>query len=261
MNHIIKPFKPYFNTPLEPRRTQGMIAYYDATTQQGGGYLADRYGRRHGVFANNPTWQNGNAITGLASSNQRVQMDNIPSLVYPYTILAITSFPSLPGSGVFLGLPVSGYSSTYPSWGHDDGFTSIILGVTSEGQFGIPISYLSINKYYQLAVVATSASDVRIFCDGIRLNFSPYFNNIGYLNTLNSIIFGARYNSGYSRTSNFNFKQLAIFNRALTHGEILAHYEDQYCFYEQPKIYGFIPSGGGSSLPAIINNHRQQGAM
>lgn len=245
MNHIIKPFRPYFNTPLDPRRTQGMIVYYDATTQQGGGYLADRVGGRHGVFANNPIWQDGNAITGLAVSNQRVQMNNIPSLAYPYTIIAITSFPTLPGSGVFLALPVSGYASTYPSWGHDES-KSIIFGATASVKMAIANSNFIKNKYYQVAVIANSANDVKVLRDGVELVFTTS-GDVGYINTRNSIILGARYNSGYSRPSNFNFQQLAIFNRALTRGEILAHYQDPYYFYERPKIYGFVSSGAVQS--------------
>lgn len=262
MNHIIKPFRPYFNTPLDPHKTQGMIAYYDATTQQGGGYLADKVGNRHGVFANNPTWRDGNAVTGLAASNQRVQMNNIPSLVYPYTIIAITSFPALPGSGVFLGLPVSGYASTYPSWGHDDGGNSIIFGATSSVIFAVAISNFSINKKYQIAVIANSATDIIVMVDGINMSRYTSPTNIGYINTWNSVVFGARYNSGYSRPSNFNFQQLAIFNRALTRGEILAHYQDPYYFYERPKIYGFVSaSGSGSGMFHFLRNSMNRGYM
>lgn len=249
MNHIVR---PYFNTPLDTRRTQGMIAYYDATTQQGGGYLVDKVGNKHGVFYNSPTWQDGNKICGNGTSQYIIPSGlNLvnESRITISTLVSVDAWTS--GANLLSFRAFSaGYSYALASDRINVGRSGYLVAANSSG--------LSANKVFRLTVVHNSSSSINVYVNGLDLTMTGN----DYWNTNSNFIIGARYNSSvYSRFSSFKLQQLAIFNRALTHGEILAHYEDPYYFYERPKIYGFIFSSSGNSLPAIINNHRQQGVM
>lgn len=263
MNHIVKPFRPYFNTPLDPHRTRGMIAYYDATTQQGGGYLADRVGNRHGVFNSSVSWSNGNSVS-TSGTNTRI-VAPCEYLLFPFAVLGEISLSAFNNNLVFLGVPgpLLSDSTRRCCWSRtkDARITFSGNGIAANG-FGLAGSDFVVNRFYHIVINYLSSTEIEIYKNGVKSQ--PISTNDYWRHMSGNISIGARYDGTAWDTTyagSCRFQQLAIFNRALTRGEILAHYQDPYYFYERPKIYGFILSSSGSSLPAIINNYRQQGVM
>ena len=252
MNHIVKPFKPYFNTPLDPRKTQGLIAYYDARLQGGGTELCDLTQRLYRGSLLGVTWD-----------------DNCLLYDNPADVVNIGRFDIAPPMTLLVRLLWDGNTTRNncimakrDSWNDADMRWLFLRRTTGRIAFQTKTTYqefssytLTSNIFIDIGLTINSTSMI-LYADGVRVG-------TGTMPTLSTdttamVRIG---NCQDAEAWSGKIESVKIFNRVLLPSEIKSHYQDPYYFFERPKIYGFISSSSGSSLPAIINNYRQQGVM
>lgn len=240
----------FFNSPLDPAKSQGLVAYYDATLQQGGSELYDLVGRRNGIFTGSPTWDHG-AVCGDGSS-QYITLNNFISTewTFPFTFMARIAFDAWVDGGVLIAWRANDVSY---SWSFGSGPR---INVTrSSSMYAADASNIVTGRVVNLTVVYNSLTSVNAYIDGIDVTMAG--NDYWNMDIANVILIGCRhYSSVYSLFSDFRLEQFMVFNRALTRGEIIEHSLDPYYLFRSDYPVAYIAaSGGSSSLPAIYNNY------
>lgn len=238
----------FLNSPLDPRKTDGLVAFYSPIHQNAGGELVDLSGNgRNGIFYNSPTWEN-NAICGNGIDQYIDTQINQSSIKYPFTIFAKICVDTWTNGRVLLA-----WTSAGSRWSWATAAFGLNIGRSDYLQ-GIDISYLPTGKVKNICVVYQSASSLQAYVDGTNVTRS---GDDYWVHSVNMWI-GGRNTSLFS---DFRLEQLAIYNRALMPDEIKAHQDPDYLF-SQRKIYGFAPaSGGGSGMFHFLRNSMGRGCM
>lgn len=254
MNHIIK---PSLNTLLDPDKTVGLVAYYDAEIQGGGPDLFDLRQLYRG------------ALSGVSWSDNCLNFDSAGDVITcgtfdlapPMTLIVRAMWDGDNTRNNTLVAKRDSWAANNMRW----------MFMRTTGGYFRYLTYAASRTFTSYTVpsgvwlnialtVGTSGSTVLLYVNGILIGAQSVTtlstDAAAVVNIGNGQVSGTEAWSG-------KIKSVKMFNRILTQSEIWEHYNNPYCLFTSNNPTLFLPaeSSGSSVVPMILAMNHFNGGM
>lgn len=241
---------PHFNSPLDPRKTQGLVAFYSPYHQQAGSGLINLANAIESFpTIASGTWSGGGVSYSDTTARPYFTNPSCPGtapitlifrgkLTYTGSRYVVYMIKNTPDSGglAFKALPEA-FGTTLSDV---KDYTSSV-----EVPFGKDI----------LCAWIIGVGYIAWWCNGVYQQIS----SDSVLGSHTQHVLGSWINEGEYFTGAYS--QIYLYKKILPLPEISAHMDPNYLF-AQRKIYGFVPaSGGGSGMFHFLRNSMNRGYM
>lgn len=253
MNHIIK---PYFNSFLNPDKTAGLVAYYDAFLQGGGTDLFDLKQENKGV------------LSGISWSDNCLNFDAAGDVITcgrfelapPMTLIIQAMWNGDNTRNNTLVAKRDSWSATDMRWHFARTTGGYFSWITKAASRVFTTYTVPSNVWLDIALtVGTSGTTVMLYINGALIAVAAVVTLSSDTTAMVNIGNGQ---TGGTEAWSGKIKSVKMFSRILTPSEIREHYNNPYCLFSNSQPSFFIPeSGGGSIVPIILAMNHFNGGM